>query len=418
MMKLIVRIMHLVIAAIAAVATILLFAMPALSFNSKVVLDVEAVSNIIPATDFTKDIDFVTVLGTNEIQAGISFKLSATDINKVMNGDRDVINEKVLVKNMDSTLQTLDDGIEVLADYTIRTNLTGIVKQELTKQIENAKPEDKTTEEVMEYLSLGDDEFKEFAYSLYDTANKDDANVDSVGQVLLEHIDEILVKVEKMTGSKSGTFNDEQKEDAKNNMKGMLKQIKILKDDDYSLYPISDLPYLYAIDFVKEKLNGKVSSSKLAIKEGETNREYSNRMLETYVVTEMPEVVYQIIGYVSLGLFIGMFVIAGTWILLAAFEVLHFFFVNKKHRLFKGLFMPFFILAGIIQIVLGFVLTGVCKYVLPAKLDISSFNLPIKDALIIPRTCTLATSIAFIIAIGAMIALAILKIFVPKEKAE
>ena len=410
--------MHLVIAAIAAVATILLFAMPALSFNSKVVLDVEAVSNIVPSTEFTKDIDFVEVLGTNEIQAGISFKLSATDINKVMNGDRDVINEKVLIKNMDETLQTLDDGIEVLADYTIRTNLTGIVKQELIKQVENAKPEDKTTEEVLEYLSLGDKEYKEFAYSLYDSANSKNANVDSVGQVLLEHIDEILVKVEKMTGSKSGTFTDEQKEDAKNNMKGMLKQVKILKDDDYSLHPISDLPYLYAIDFVKEKLNEKVSADKLAIKEGETNREYSNRMLETYVVTQMPEIVYQIVGYVSLGLFIGMFVIAGTWILLAAFEVLHFFFVNKKHKLFKGLFMPFFILAGIIQIVLGFVLTGVVKYVLPEKIDITKFNLPIKSAVIVPRTCTLATSIVFIIAIGAMIALGILKIFVPKEKKE
>lgn len=418
MMKLIVRIMHLVIAAIAAVATILLFAMPALSFNSKVVLDVEAVSNIVPSTEFTKDINFVEVLGTNEIQAGISFKLSATDINKVMNGDRDVINEKVLVKNLDDTLQTLDDGVEVLADYTIRTNLTGIVKQELTKQIENAKPEDKTTEEVLEYLDLGDPEYKQFAYSLYDSANKSDANVDSVGQVLLEHIDEILVKVEKMTGSKSGTFTEEQKADAKNNMKGMLKQIKILKDDDYSLHPISDLPYLYAIDFVKEKLNGKVSSDKLAIKAGETNREYSNRMLETYVVNEIPEVVYQVIGYVSLGLFIGMFVIAGTWILLAAFEVLHFFFVTKKHKLFKGLFMPFFVLAGIIQIVLGFVLTGVVKYVLPEKIDISQFNLPIKNAVIVPRTCTLATSIVFIIAIGAMIALCILKIFVPKNKEE
>ena len=417
-MKLVVRIMHLVIAAIAAVATILLFAMPALSFNSKVVLDVEAVSSIVPSTEFTKDVNFVEVLGTDEIQAGINFKLSATDINKVMNGDREVINEKVLVKNLNDTLEILDDGIEVIADYTIRTNLTAIVKQELTKQVENAKPEDKTTEEVMEYLELDDVEFKKFAYSLYDSANTNTATIDSVGQVLNEHIDEILVKVEKMTGSKSGTFTDEQKADVKNNMTNVFNQLKMVKEDNYSLHPISDLPYLYAIDFVKEKLNGQVSADKLAIKEGETNREYSNRMLETYVVEIIPEVVYKIIGYVSLGLFVGMFVIAGTWILLAAFEILHFFFVTKKHRLFKGLFMPFFILAGIIQIVLGFVLTGVCKYVLPEKLDISSFKLPIKDAMIVPRTCTLVTSIVFIIAIGAMIALAILKKFVPKENKE
>lgn len=413
-MKLVIRIMHLVIAAIAAVATILLFAMPALSFNSKVVLDVEAVSNIVPTTDYTKDIDYVTVLGTDEVQAGISFKLTATDINKVMNGNRDIINDKVLIKNLDETLKILDDGVEVIADYTIRTNLTAIVKQEITKQVEQAKPDGKTTEEVLEYLDLGDVEFKQFSNDLYFAADASNATMDSVGAVLFEHIDEILVNVEKMTGSKSGTFTDEQRADVKKNMKGVFNQLKMVKDDDFSLYPISDLPYLYAIDFVKEKLNSKAPTQN----EGETNRSYSNRMLEAYVIDLIPEVVYKIIGYVSLGLFIGMFVMAGTWILLAAFNVLHFFTVDKKHRLFNGLFMPFFVLSGIIQIALGFVLTGVCKYTLPKKINLASFNLPIKSAMVIPRTCTLATSIVFIIAIGAMIALGILKIFVPKEKKE
>ena len=415
-MKLIIRIMHLVIAALAGVATILLFAMPALSFNSKVVMDVDAVSSFIPATQFTEDLDVAQVLGTNEIQAGISFKLSATDINKVMNGDRDVINNKVIVKNMDETLQILDDAVEVLADYAIRTNLVKIIEQEMRGQIEKAKPEDKTVDEVMELIDLSTPDFKRFAYTLYDEANKSYATVDSVGSALHEQIDEIVVKVEQaVPNAKAGTFTEEQKAAIKDNLVDILSKLDMVNDDN-TLKPLGDLPYVYIVKFTKGKLAETHSEEELAQKAGESNRQQSDRLLETYVTDQIPDLVYQIIGYVSLGLFVGMFIMAGTWILLALFEVLHFIFVNKKHRLFKGLFLPFFALSGVIQIVLGFVLTGVCKYVLPAKLDISSFKLPIKDALIVPRTCTLATSIVFIITIGAGIVLFILKLFAPKNK--
>ena len=415
-MKLIIRIMHLVIAALAGVATILLFALPALSFNSKVVVDVDAISSFIPATQFTEDLDVVEILGTDEVQVGISFKLSSTDINKVMNGEREIINDKVIVKNMDDTLQTLDDAVDVLADYAIRINLTKIVEQEMRSQIEKAKPEDKTTDEVMELIDLSKSDFQKFAYSLYDQANMKNATVDSVGLFLHEQIDEIVSKVEKaVPNAKAGTFTEEQKEQVKASLVDILKKLDMVNEDG-TLKPIADLPYLYIIKFVKEKLNGKYSEEELGQKAGETNRQQSDRLLETYVTDLIPDLVYQIIGYVSLGLFVGMFIMAGTWILLALFEILHFIFVSKKHRLFKALFLPFFAISGLIQIVLGFVLTGVCKYVLPAKLDISSFKLPIKDALIVPRTCTLATSIVFIITIGAGIVLLILKLIAPKNK--
>ena len=399
-MKLVVRILHLVVAALSAVAVVLLFAMPALSFKSKVVVDVDTVAKFIPKTQYTENLNVKEVLEVEELQAGVSFKLSSTDINKVMNGDKDIINENVIRKNLDDTLQTLDDAVELLSVYAIKTNLTKIVEQEMRNQIQEAKPADKTVDEVMELIDLTPKNFQEFAYSLYDEANKNDASVDSVNMFLQEQIDEIVVKVEKsVPGSKGGTFTDEKKEAVKQNLVNILNQLEMVK-------------------FVKNDLSGKVSESELSKKAGETNRVYSDRLLETYVISLIPEVVYQIIGYVSLGLFIGMFVIAGTWILLAAFEVLHFFFVTKKHKLFKGLFLPFFALSGIIQIALGFVLTGVCKYILPEKLDISSYNLPVKDAFIIPRTCTLATSIVFIITVGVGIAMFVLKFFIPKDKKE
>lgn len=418
-MKLILRILNLVIAAIAGVAVVLLFAMPAFSFNSKVVVDVNKFSSFIPETTYTKDIDVVDTLGTDEIQVGIKFKLSATDINKVMNGDKDIINNNVIVKNLDDTLEILDKAVDVLADNTIRKNLQNIIKDEIARQIENGKPEGEntpSTEEIMETLDMDDHYFEVFADNLYDEANKDDATVDSVGAVLQEKIDEAVTKAEKSGAIKPGTYTQEQKEQNKLNLRNVLQQLDMIKEDGEHLEKISELPYLYILKYVKEQLNGKVAETELNKKAGETNKDHTFRLLEAWVLNLMPDVFYKVVSYVSLGMFIGLFVFAGTWILLAAFELLHFIFVAKKHRLFKGLFLPIFVIVGLLQVVLGFVLTGVCKYVLPAKLDISSFKLPIKDAIIVPRTCTLATSIVFIITVGVGIAYFILKRCLPKEE--
>ena len=415
-MKLVLRILNLAMAALGLVATILLFSMPAFSFNSKVVVGIDTLTSFIPETEYTKDIKATDLLGTDEIQAGVSFKLSAAEINKVMNGDREIINERVIIKNLDETLQTLDDAVDIITDNTVRKTLQSTIKAEITKQIDAARPidSDKSAEEIMDLLALDEIYFKNFANSLYDEANKSSATVNSVGNVLQEQIDDALLKAEKSNAIKPGTFTEEAKQSVKNNLINILNQLEMVEGE--KIKPIGDLPYIYVTKYAKEKLATKLSPGDLEQKTGETNRQYSDRMLEALVVNVIPETVYQIIGYVCLGMFIGIFVIAGAWLGFAAFEVLHFFFVEKKHKLFKSLFLPFFMLVGLIQIGLGFVLTGVCKYVLPEKLDLASLNIPVKEAIIIPRTCTLATSIVFIITVGVGIAYFVIKLITPKAK--
>lgn len=416
-MKLVLRILNLALAAVALTATVLLFALPAFSFNSKVVVDVKTLTDLVPKTAYTSEINATELLGTDEIQAGVKFKLSIGEINKVMNGDRDIINERVIVKNLDDTLKTLDDAVDVIADNTIRQTLKSTIKDEIKKQIDAAKPADseKTAEQIMDLVGLDESYFKNFATELYDAANKTTATVGNVNKVLQEQIDTALLKAEKANAIKPGTFTEEQKEAVKSNFVSILTSLDMVNADE-TIKPISDLPYLYVIKYAKENLNGKVSEAELTQQPGETNRVYSNRLLKDIVLTSIPDMVYQIIGYVCLGLFIGMFVFAGVWLLFALFEVLHFFHPEKKHRLFKSLFLPLFMLTGLIQLALGFVLTGVCKYVLPEKLDLASLNIPIKQGVIIPRTYTLGTSILFIVALGIGIAYCILKIFVPKNK--
>ena len=416
-MKLVLRILNLVLAGISLIATILLFSVPAFSFNSKVVVDVKTLTDFVPKTVYTNEIKANELLGTDEIQAGVSFKLSAGEINKVMNGDRDIINERVIVKNLDETLQILDSAVDVITDNTIRVTLKKTIQDEIKKQIDTSKPSDSpyTAEEIMELIELDDAYFKNFSNALYDEANKSTATITSVNAVLQEQIDDALVKAEKANTITPGKYTEEQQNATKQNFINILTSLNMVNEDE-TLKPISDLPYLYVIKYMKNNLKGKVSASDLQQKSGETNQKYSNRLLETFVITNIPDFVYQIIGYVCLGVFIGLFVFAGVWLAFAAFEVLHFFFPTKKHKLFKVLFLPLFTLLGLLQIGLGFVLTGVCKYVLPEKLDLASFNLPVKEAIIVPRTYTLATSILFIIAIGIGIAYCVLKIFVPKNK--
>ena len=147
-MKLVLRILNLVLAAVGLTATVLLFALPAFSFNSKVVVDVKTLTDFVPKTVYTSEINASDLLGTDEIQAGVKFSLSIGEINKVMNGDRDIINERVIVKNLDETLKTLDDAVDVIADNTIRQTLKSTIKDEVKKQIDSAKPaeSDKTAE--------------------------------------------------------------------------------------------------------------------------------------------------------------------------------------------------------------------------------------------------------------------------------
>ena len=410
-----------VIAATAVVATILLFALSPLSFNSKVVVDVDTVSKFVPKTTYTENIDAKELLGTDEIQVGIKFKLSLADVNKAKKGDKEVMNERLLKGNLDDVLETLDEAVDVLADHSIRRALKSTIANEITNSIDRAKPptQTKTTAEIMELLDLGDEYFTNFSNALYNEADRSSATIDSVGQVLQEQTGEAIMKAEKSGMIKPGTYTEDQKNSVKNNLITILNQLEMVNEDG-SIKPISDLPYLYSIKYIEKELAGKVDDAVLVQKSGETTKAYSNRLLEEYVFNIMPDAFYTVVKYISLGISISVIVLAAIWIALAAYQVLLFFFPAKQFGLFKGLLIPFFAIAGILQIVLGFVLTGVFKYVLPKKLDIASMNLPIKDAIIVPRTVALGTSIVLIVTIGLLIASMVIRkiAFKKEEKAE
>ncbi len=407
MMKLISRIVNLVIAATAVVATVLLFTLAPLSFNSKIVVDVDTIAQAIPETDYTKDIKASELLGTEEIQAGIKFSLSFADVKEAKGGNKEVMNDRLLRGNLKSTLTTLEEAIDVLADNTIRKALNTTIKEEVKKQIENAKADNeqaknKSADDILELLDIGDSYFTNFTIALYSEANRNGATADSVGNVLLEQTGEILMKAEKSGFVKSSAFTEEQKNAVKDGLDKILDQLD-LKNSDGTIKPLSDIPYLYAIKYIQKELTGKVSDDQLQAQSGETTRAHSNRLLELYVFDLMPEQFYTVVQYVSLGVIIAMFVLAGIWLFLAAYEVLAFLFPKAKFVLIKLFLWPLFTIASIVQIVLGFVLTGVFKYVVPEAFDISTLKIPVKEVILVPRTFALGTSIVVIVTIVLLI---------------
>jgi undecaprenyl pyrophosphate phosphatase UppP len=150
-------------------------------------------------------------------------------------------------------------------------------------------------------------------------------------------------------------------------------------------------------------------AEELEQKTGETIPDYADRLLEMFVLDKMPEVFYQAVGYVSLGLFIGLFVFAGIWALLIVITLLK--TISKKPWTFFG---PWFWLVGLVELFLGFGITALARFALP-KLDISQFGLPISAVDAYVRTYALVPSILFVASIALAIVYQVFKSLAKKE---
>ena len=412
-MKLVLKIFNFVIMGLSALAFVLLFAVPAFSFNSNIGLDINKFADFVPKTEYTQNYNVAELLGTDTIHVGIKFELSASDINKTMSRDKEKINDLIVVENSKEILGILHEPVDLISEFSIRETLKSTIKTEITKQVNDAKKSYvvSSAEEIMEEVGINDEYFSNFALSLYDATNKEGATVTSVSQVLYEQIDVALAKAEEGGNIDASAFSTEQKDTIKNNMLSILNSLEMVNEDS-SLKKISDLPYMYLSKFVRNQLDGKVEASKLTQRDGETLPNYADRLLETFILTEMPDAFYNIVGYVSLGIFIGMFVFAGTWLTLFGFTLYRTFFSKKKYTKFGF----WFYISGVLQLALGIVLTSVCKFTVSKKLDFSGLKLPLKSVAFVPRTCCLATSIVFIVMFVISIAYFIVRKLTPKEE--
>ena len=413
-MKTMIRILNFVIMALSAVATVFLFVSTPLSFNSKIALDVKAFSQFVPETTYTSDIKIDQLLGADTIYVGIKFRVDAGGLTEIMNGNRDRINELFITKNVDDIAKTLHEPVNLITDFTIKSVLKSTITEEVTTQVDTARTnyvdsldseEQKalvpSTEDIMSEVGMDETYFLNFALALYDEANKDTATVDTVSDVLFTQIDTALAKADDSGAVDTSSFGEDMKDGIKTSLVTILTELKLVKEDNVHIKKISDISYIYLSEFLVTKLTGKVDAALLEQGATETTPDYTDRLLNLFVTTQIPDQVYQVVGYVSLGLFIGLFVFAATWAFLFIFTAIKTF--SKKPWTFFG---PWFWIVGILQLVMGIGITVAGKFILPMYFSTIP-GLPISSIVLAPRTYALVPSIMFV----ACLALAIIYLF-------
>ena len=391
-MKTAIRIFNLIILALSGAAAFFLFYPPILSFNSNITIDVNTFSKFVPETTYSTTIDIPQLLGTNEIHVGIKFALDFKGVNEVKDGNKDKIDQYIVQQNVDDMIELLHEPIDLITDFTIRSVIKSTIKSEITAQVEAAKNgSGSTAEDIMDEVGMDDAYFTNFSNALYDASNEKNATIDSVSDVLYEQIDEALAKAEESGAVDKPEFSEEKREQIKNNLLDIYNQLKLVKADG-SLVRISELPYMYMSTYLKTELTTKIEDPTI-LEQGatESNPAYADRLLNAYILIMMPAVFYQVVGYTSLGLFIGLFVFAGIWALLFLITLIKTF--TKKPWTIFG---PWFWIIGFLQVALGLGLTVAGKFILPKYIDIAALNLPITQIILAPRTYALIPSMIYL----------------------
>ena len=399
-MKLVIRIFNIIIMAISVVAGIFLFMPPAFSFNSKITVNVATFSQFVPQTEYSKDIDIPTLLGTDSIYVGLKFSLDAQGIMDMKDGNKEKIDDALISKNLQETIAMLHEPVDLITDFTIRANIKRLVAEQVATNVDGAVKAynekagtNNKTEEVMEEVGIDDAYFSNFADSLYGAANSDGATVDYVNEVLLDQVNEALARAKKSGVADTSSFGDDQKQALSDSFMGVFSSLNLIEEDGVHLKKISAIAYMYLADYLKGQLKESHDEAVLNRQAGENDEQYADRLLELFIEDKMPDLFYKIVGYVSLGLFIGLFVFAGVWAILLLITLIKTF--TKKPWTIFGFW---FWIVGIVELIIGFGLTAITRLVL-SKFDVSQFGLPIKQVLVSIKTYALIPSILFVVMI-------------------
>ena len=409
-MKIVIRIFNILIMAISVVAGVFLFMPPAFSFNSKITVNVATFSQFVPETEYSKDINIPELLGTDSIYVGLKFQLDAQGIMDMKDGDKDKINDSLISKNLKEAIDMLHEPVDLITDFTIRANIKRLISEQVYANVDQAVQtyNQKTglnnkTDEIMEDVGIDDAYFTNFSNSLYNAANADGATIDSTNKVLLDQINEALIKAESSGAADTSSFGDSQKEAMSESLKGVFTSLNLIEEDGVHLKKISAIAYMYLANYLKGQLTDSHDAATLERKSDENDEAYADRLLELFIKDKMPDLFYKIVGYVSLGLFIGLFVFAGVWAILLLITLIKTF--TKKPWTIFGFW---FWIVGVVELIVGFGLTAITRLVL-SKFDVSQFGLPIRQVLISIKTYALVPSILFAVMIVVGIVYAFLR---------
>ena len=431
-MKSVIRIFNFIIMGISGLAIALLFISSTFSLNSRVSFDtdfinqyfnqvVEQIQDNTPTTgdpnlddeEYINTFDVGYVLGTDHINLSIKFDLSFSEINTIMgNAERDLVNQELIEGNVHGVFDDLHEPVEILTEYTVRTILKSVAKKEIYKQLKNALEDAGSSDDPIDFMDevgMNDSYFRGFAKTLYDTANNKDpldpsedpdrgCSVNRFTDTIFDKLKEVLREADAATDGavSEDSLTEEMKDEIKNGFISIIETAGLLQEDGLTFVKISQVSYVMLAKILKENLSttSTISPEELEQNPGETKAEYAERLSKLFVYNMLPDVFYQIIGYVCLGMFIAVLVFAGIWGILFLITILRTFSSEKPWTIFG----PWFWIIGSLQVVLGLALTIFCKFYLSGLSIIQKAlqGSPFQSFVIAPRTSALIPSMIFL----------------------
>lgn len=429
-MKSVVRIFNLIIMAVSGLAAALLFINSTLTFNSRISFDNEFINNYFSTvvekinqptqseTDpvlkepFINEINVTKILGTDHVNLKVQFDLSFNEINTLMGKrDKELVNQELLDKNLSSIFADLHEAVNILTEYTARTALRSVAKKEIYKQVRKSLEDTgypSTATELMDEVGMNDNYFRGFAKTLYDAANipdnpstakeDDGCSVNKFVQTIKLQLEDVLDEADKITGGKVNKEamlnNPDLDNELRNGFISVITAADLIQSDGETFVKMEKAAYVFLAKILKEQLSSTVSPGELEPQVGESREAYAERLSKLYAHNMLPDVFYTIIGYSSLGLFIGVIVFAAIWAILIVITLIRTFSSKKPWTIFG----PWFWIVGSLQVVLGLALTIFCKFYLPSMsfMQRALEGSPIKSLAVAPRTSMLIPSMIFL----------------------
>lgn len=429
-MKSVVRIFNLIIMAVSGLAAALLFINSTLTFNSRISFDNEFINNYFSTvverinqptqseTDpvlkepFINEINVTKILGTDHVNLKVQFDLSFGEINTLMGKlDKELVNQELLDKNLSSIFADLHEAVNILTEYTARTALRSVAKKEIYKQVRKSLEDTgypSTATDIMDEVGMNDNYFRGFAKTLYDAANipdnpstakeDDGCSVNKFVQTIKSQLEDVLGEADKITGGKVNKEamlnNPDLDNELRNGFISVITAADLIQSDGETFVKMEKAAYVFLAKILKEQLSSTVSPGELEPQAGESREAYAERLSKLYAHNMLPDVFYTIIGYSSLGLFIGVIVFAVIWLVLIVITLIRTFSSKKPWTIFG----PWFWIVGSLQVVLGLALTIFCKFYLPSMsfMQRALEGSPIKSIAVAPRTSMLIPSMIFL----------------------
>ena len=395
-MKTVLRILNLVIVALCGVSIYFMNFSPTLSLYANAGLEVSSFQKLLPESDYTKDIDLKSMLGTEELHIPVSFSFGIADVFAIMGGNETLFNTKVVINNIDEIYNTVEEPVDLITRFSVRSVIKSVLKKEITTQVQAAADQygaGSTASDIMDEVGMNDNYFSDFAITLYDAINEDGATVSSTSQVLLNQIEDVLAKAETTGAVDISSYSEDAKNNIRANYSNARASVGLIKEDGNHLYKVSEMVMTYFSEFLKSNLKGTVEDSELERQEGEALSAYVKRLLAKTVFRMIPEVAYQ-------GIKLGATITAITFIVLlvifgflALFTLIKTFSPNKPWTFFG----PFFYIGGLVLITLGLGITVFGKYIFPMLNLLPNPTVPFLHSLGLGvRTFALVPSLIFV----------------------